>query len=496
MRTGSSGGAERTQYKWTVLTVTTVGVLMSGIDSRIVVIGIPQVAAALHADAEQAIWFTQAYIFGSTVTLLFIGRVSDMMGRVKIYTVGFTIFTVGSLLTSLSVSPDYVIVFRILQGFGSAALFANSAAIITDATPSDELGLFLGINQVAFRVGAMAGLTLSGLILLFFDWRALFYINIPIGIFGTYWAHRRLKEISKPARGIPMDWPGLFTFTAASVSILLALTYAAYGTFPVWGIAALASASAVFLALFVYRERRVPHPLLDLELLKIKEFTGGVVAQMLNSLAWGAVILLLSLYLQLVKGLSPFAAGISIIPFDVAFLAVGPLSGKLSDKYGHLPFTTGGLTVMSASLLLLSTTTVSTPYAVLALYLVVFGVGVGIFSSPNMSSIMGSVPPSDRGVASGVRATFFNVGYVLSFNVAILVMTAVLPFSVITAVISSPNPAAIAGVDKVLFAKGLDYAFQVSAAINALAIAPSVLRGKRVAGSASSSQPTTGLELE
>jgi EmrB/QacA subfamily drug resistance transporter len=469
------------QYKWTVITVTTVGVLMSGIDSRIIVIGIPQVAAALGAGAEQAIWFTQAYVFGSTVALLFVGRVSDMMGRVKIYTVGFLVFTVGSLLTSISPSPDYVIVFRMLQGLGSAALFANSAAIITDSTPSDQLGLFLGINQVAFRVGAMAGLTLSGLLLLFLDWRALFYINVPIGIFGTVWARRRLKELSRPEKGVPMDWAGFFTFTAAVVLLLLALTYAAYDTFPLDELGALLAGAASLFALFVLQERRVPHPLLNLGLLRIREFTGGVTAQMLNSLAWGAVILLLSLYLQLVRGMSPFTAGVAIIPFDFAFLAVGPLSGRLSDKRGHMPFTTTGLAVMSGSLLLFSTTTVSTPYVVLAAYLVLFGLGVGVFSSPNMSSIMGSVPPAERGVASAVRATFFNVGYVLSFNIALLVMTAVLPYSTITAVISSANPAAIAGLDKALFAKGLDYAFEVSAAINAVAILPSVLRGKRAA---------------
>ena len=454
---------------------------MSGIDSRIIVIGIPEVAAALGAGAEQAIWFTQAYVFGSTVALLFIGRVSDMMGRVKIYAVGFLIFTAGSFLTSISPSPDYVIIFRILQGLGSAALFANSAAIITDATPSDELGLFLGINQVAFRVGAMAGLTLSGLILLFLDWRVLFYINVPIGIFGTLWARRRLKELSKPEKGVPMDWTGFFTFTAAIVLLLLALTYAAYGTFPLDELAVLLAGAAAFFALFILRERRTPYPLLNLGLLRIREFTGGVTAQMLNSLSWGAVILLLSLYLQLVKGMSPFAAGIAIIPFDVAFLAVGPLSGRLSDRYGHMPFNTTGLAIISGSLLLFSTTTVSTPYLVLAAYLVVFGVGLGVFSSPNMSSVMGSVPPSERGVASGVRATFFNVGYVLSFNVALLVMTAVLPYSTITAVISSGNPAAIAGLDKTLFARGIDYAFEVSAVINAVAILPSVLRGKRSA---------------
>ncbi|HKT21413.1 MAG TPA: MFS transporter, partial [Nitrososphaerales archaeon] len=300
----------------------------------------------------------------------------------------------------------------------------------------------------------------------------------PIGIFGTYWAHRRLKEVSRPERGVPMDWPGFVYFSVSIVTFLLALTFAAYGTFPPGSLVALVVISALTLALFVRREKVVPHPLLDLKLLSIKEFTGGVIAQMLNSLAWGAVILLLSLYLQLVEGFPPLQAGLAIIPFDLAFLAVGPLSGRLSDRYGHMPFTTAGLAVMSASLLLMSSTSASEPYLTLATYLVIFGVGVGLFSSPNMSSIMGSVPPQERGVASGVRATFFNVGFVLSFNVAILVMTMAVPYSVITQVISSTYPASSA-VNKVLFARGLDYAFQVSAVINAVAIAPSVMRGKR-----------------
>ncbi|HLQ03416.1 MAG TPA: MFS transporter, partial [Nitrososphaerales archaeon] len=157
------------EYKWTVLTVTTVGVLMAGIDGRIVVIGLPQVAAALGADAEQAIWFTQSYVLGSTIALLFIGRVTDIFGRVKVYTLGFTLFTIGSALTSLSQAPEHVIVFRMIQGLGSAVLFTNSAALITDATPVNELGLSLGINQIAYRMGSMLGLTFSGLILTFLD---------------------------------------------------------------------------------------------------------------------------------------------------------------------------------------------------------------------------------------------------------------------------------------------------------------------------------------
>ena len=338
---------------------------MSGIDSRIVVIGLPTVASSLHADAEQAIWFTQAYIIGSTVALLFLGRVSDMVGRVKVYNLGFAIFTAGSLITSLSPSPDFFIGARIFQGLGSAALFSNSAALITDAFPRGELGKALGINSVAVRVGAMFGLTLSGLILAFFDWRYLFYVNIPVGIFGTAWAHIRLREQSSPERTAAMDWSGFLTFTSFITSLLLVLTFAAYG----FGESALtflfAAVSGTSLALFVFVERRRIDPLLDLSLLRIREFTGAVLAQLINAMAWGALMLLISLYLQLVKGLSPLSAGIAIIPFDVALLIVGPLSGKMSDRFGTRPFATAGLAVVSLSLFSMSTLGPDTRYPTL-----------------------------------------------------------------------------------------------------------------------------------
>jgi EmrB/QacA subfamily drug resistance transporter len=468
------------EYKWTVLTVTTVGVLMSGIDGRIVVIGLPTVAAYLHADAEQAIWFTQSYIIGSTVALLFIGRVSDIFGRVRVYTIGFTVFTVGSLFASLSFSPDSFIAARIFQGLGSSALFANSAAIITDAFPSKELGRALGINSVAFRLGSMLGLSLSGLILALADWRFLFYINIPIGIFGTFWARRRLHEMGKRDVGAPMDWAGFGLFTLFIVSLLLMLTYAAYGSGEYVLVSSLGALAGAALAIFVLLERRHPHPLLNLGLLRIREFAGGVTAQLLNAVAWGSFILTASLYLQLVKGLTPLAAGISILPFDVTFLIVGPLSGRLSDQFGTRLFATSGLAVITGSLLLYSTVGPSTPFSTFIVYLAISGIGNGLFVSPNFSSIMGSVPPQLRGVASGLRATFFNIGFTISFNTVLLVLSFFVPYSIITNIIASSAGASVNIADKALFSSGLDRVYDVLAIINTAAILPSLLRGRRV----------------
>ena len=470
-----------TQYKWTVLTVTTVGVLMSGIDGRVLIVGLPTVAAALHADAEQAIWFTQAYTIGSTVALLFIGRVSDMFGKVRIYAAGFTVFTIGSLLTAFSGSPDAFIAARMAQGLGSAALFANSAAIITDAFETRELGTALGINGIAFRAGGMAGLTLSGVILAFLAWPYLFYINVPIGIFGTLWALRRLKDTNKPKRAPPMDWPGFAAFTVFITSLLLALTYAAYGIGVFWFAVALSVVSVASLGLFIHLERRREHPLLDFGLLGIREFTGGIITLLLNSVAWGSFMLIISLYFQLVQGYSPFQAGVAILPFDVAFLALGPVSGRLSDRYGQRPFTTAGLVVISLALLLSGTVGISTPYTTIALYLVIGGAGLGLFASPNMSSVMGSVPAERRAVASALRATFFNIGYTLSVNLVILVMTFDLPFSTITQIISSSTPKALTVSERTAFAVAINHVFLVMAVINAVAIVPNLLRGSRKA---------------
>jgi EmrB/QacA subfamily drug resistance transporter len=465
------------KYQWVVLTVTTVGVLMDGIDSRIVIIGLPQVAAALNADVEQAIWFTQSYVLVGTIVLLLIGRVTDIVGRVRIYTTGFAIFTIGSALTSLSQNPEQFILWRGVQGLGVAMLFINSVAMIVDATPRKDLGLSLGVNQIAFRFGAMAGLTLSGLILSFFDWRALFYVNIPIGLFGTFWAHHRLKEVAKVEKKSPVDWLGFASFSISITSFLLALTYDAYGLSEQLVVYTLLTTSAVTLAIFILYERRQAYPLLDMSLLRIREFTGGVIAQLLNAIAWGAFLLLLSLYYQLVLGMSPLAAGIAILPFDAAFLIVGPLSGRLSDRFGHMPFTASGLALGSFALYLFSTMTTATPVSTVIIHQMLVGAGMGLFVSPNISSIMGSVPENRRGIASAFRATFFQVGYVISLNAAVLIMTFVVPYQTITQVISAVNPISITSSDKLLFMKGLSTTYFWLAIVNVAAILPSVLRG-------------------
>jgi EmrB/QacA subfamily drug resistance transporter len=483
LKEGNSRRSDYLKYQWSVLLVTTVGILMAGIDSRIILVGLPIVASSLGADVEQAIWFTQAYTLGSTVILLLIGRITDLFGRVKIYNLGFVVFTIGSALASISQNPTELIAFRIVQGVGAGVIFTNSVALITDATPENGLGFALGLNNLAFRFGAMAGLTLSGVILSFFDWRAMFYVNVPIGIFGTVWAHRQLKEFAPTKRKTRMDWMGFAAFTVSITSFLLAITYAAYGISQEWTVYGLLILSGMTIILFIIHERRHNDPLLDLDLLKIREYFGGIVAQLINAIAWGAVLLLLALYFELVQGLDVLSTGLRLIPFELSFLIIGPLSGKLSDRLGHLPFTTSGLAVTSLSLLLFSTVGISTPYWYVVVCLILFGVGIGLFSSPNMSSIMGSVPAKTRGVASALRSTFFNVGFTISLNLAVLIMTFKVPYGLVSRIVSSVGTVTVSASDRVLFAEGLKNTYIWLALINSVAIVPSVLRSKKLKNS-------------
>jgi EmrB/QacA subfamily drug resistance transporter len=451
---------------------------MSGVDSRIMIVGLPQIATALHADAEQAVWFTQAYVFGSTITLLLIGKTTDMAGRVKIYNAGFAIFTMGSLFTSLSLVPNEVILFRAIQGLGSAMLSVNSAALIVDAAEGKNLGLMLGLNSLAFRGGAVVGLTVSGLIISLVDWRALFYINVPIGIFGTYWAHKRLKETVTVRRGPAFDWIGFGTFTLAMGCLLLALTYSAYGFASASVTGSMFVVSVVSFVAFVVQERRSANPMLDLGLLRIRQFTGGSLAQFLNAISWGAVLVLLSLYFQLVRRFSPLQTGVTLVPFEIAFMLTGPISGRLSDRHGRIWFTIFGLAVQGVAVYFFSTLTDSTPFIDATMFTILFGAGCGLFNSPISSSIMESVPPERRGIASATSSTFWNVGYTMSLNLAIIIMTTVVPYSVISGLISSVTVSPSA-VDRILFDEALRRAYLWLAALDFVAILPSALRGER-----------------
>jgi EmrB/QacA subfamily drug resistance transporter len=470
---------------------------MAGIDTRIVIIGLPTIARQLGADLESIIWVTQAYILASTIGLLLIGRVTDIVGRVKIYNTGFVIFTIGSALSAVSFSAGQLIASRVVQGVGSAMLITNSAAILTDASPKNELGTMLGINQIAFRVGSVMGLTLSGVILaITSDWRALFYINIPIGIFGTVWAHVRLREIGTKDISRKMDWKGFSLFTTGLTLLMLSITFLSYGLSDYrYGIA-LIIVGLASLGIFVRVEtKNKQSPLLDMSLFKIREFAAGNLAQLMNALAWSGTILLTSFYLQIVLGDSPLIAGLSILPLDATFVIAGPLSGRLSDKYGPRLLSTIGLSVSTAGFLILSSITASTTYPVLALVFAFLGIGNGMFVSPNISAIMGSVPANRRGIASGFRTTTFNVGLTASAGIAVLLISLVVPYSTLTGLIIG-STTSLLGEAKTEFLNGFRIAVFVLALLNSIGIIPSALRGTRKSANNSAALSEKGKTTE
>lgn len=467
------------KYQWVVLSVTTVGIFMAGLDTRIVLIGLPTIGESLKADLETLLWITQGYQIAITIGLLFLGRLTDMFGRVKIYNLGFAIFTVGSGLCVFSQTGQQLIIFRVIQGLGGAMLIANSVALITDATPAQELGFALGVNQIAFTLGAVLGLTVGGVLIDTTGWRAIFTLNIPVGIFGTVWAHSRLREISQMEKHSSFDYPGLFLFTTSLTSLLLVISLVTMSLVDEIGSAVLTLIGLVTFALFLYVEPRRTEPLLDLRLFRIRLFSAGNVSQLLYSLGFGSISLIVIIYLQLIRGFDALTAGLLFLPLDVAFVSIGPISGRLSDRYGTRGLATLGMGVGTAGYVALAFfLTATTPLLQIEIILALIGLGLGLFSSPNISSVMGSVPPQRRGVASAVRATVFNAGNVVSIGLVAYIITTVIPYQVVSGIIIG-GYTVLSPSESMGFVTGVSRAFIVTAIITLIGMFVSSLRGPK-----------------
>jgi EmrB/QacA subfamily drug resistance transporter len=468
------------QYKWIALTVTTIGTFMAGLDGRILVVGLPTVARELHASTAEVIWIGQAYLLAGTVGLLLVGRIADQFGRVKLYNLGFVIFTIGSLLCSFAQNATQLIGFRVIQGIGFALLITNSYAIVVDASPKSELGTMLGINQTAIRLGNVAGLTLSGIVLSIVDWRGLFYVNIPIGIFGTVWAYRRLQEISVLDPSKKMDWAGFVLFSIGLTSVLLGITYLSYGASSVDFGFGLLFLGFIFLVIFAKVESSIPNPLLDLKLFKIRSFAMGGVAQLLNSIVVNSIVVLLAFYFQVGLGYSPLQAGLAILPLDGTYMVFSLWGGKLSDKYSPQILATIGLVIGTISVLGMVIFGETTGYVVLAFVIAFVGVGNGIFNPTNTRAIVSGVPVNRIGIASGFRQTMFNLGLTASYGVSILFLTFGIPYSLLSPLVQGTISSGLLTVARSDFLIGFRIALILLAIINASAIAPSLMRGKPV----------------
>ncbi|MGC2033900.1 MAG: MFS transporter, partial [Thermoplasmata archaeon] len=415
------------QYKWLVLSNTTIATLMAAIDTNIVLISLPTIGRELPGtSATTLLWILLGYSLLTAVVLLNFGRLSDMFGRVRLYILGFAIFTFGSLICGLSQTGTELVVFRLVQAVGAGFLFANSAAIITDAFPPNERGRALGINQISIVVGAVSGLVLGGAITSTLGWRWIFFVNVPIGLIATLRARADLKELHLREEHPQIDWVGNTAFALGLALILAGLTLGALGDLPPIESIPTVIAGGALLVVFVWYETRVPSPMLDLSLFRNRLFAMSTTATLMNALARGAFTFVLVFYLQgPPRYLDPFTAGLYLIPVSASLATFGPVSGWLSDRYGPTWFTILGLLISASGFLWLSTIGPADSFAQLTPPLVLVGTGMGLFAAPNRATMMTAVPPNRRGVASCIGTTFLNTGATVSLGVTLLIMSSV-----------------------------------------------------------------------
>jgi len=378
------------EYRWTALAVTTVGTLMASLDTNIVVIALPTIARSLPGLSILALlWVLIGYSLVTSVILLTVGRLADQFGRVRLFTLGFAVFTVGSALCGFAATGDQLVGFRMVQAVGAALLFANGTAIVTDAFPPHQRAMALGINQVAIVVGSVAGLVLGGLLTATVGWRWIFFVNVPIGIVAVAVGWWKLRDLAAPDRDQPIDWFGNVLFAGGLSLLLVAATTGPLDVVSGPVAISLAVLGLFLMAGFVAVERIVPAPMFDLRLFRIAAFTAGNVSIFLNALARGAFAFVIVFYLQgPPRFLSPLTAGLFLIPVSAALAALAPLSGWLSDRFGVRPFAVSGLAISAVGFALLAMLNSSTTFVGMLPGFVLVGAGMGLYAAPNRASIM------------------------------------------------------------------------------------------------------------
>ena len=466
----------RLEYKWVTLSVTTIGAAMAAIDSSIVILALPDIMSSLHSDLVTMVWVLMGYILMSTVFLALFGRMADMFGRVRMYNLGFIVFTVGSVLCAVATSGEMLVGFRLVQGAGGAMLMANSMAIITEAFPPNERGRAMGINSITWAIGGVIGPVVGGLILGFASWRWIFLVNLPVGIGGTLWGYLALHELGRPGRRERLDLLGAALFSGGLVCILLALTEGiSWG----WASARIELLFAGFLVLeaaFLAWERKVKTPLIDLSLFRERIYTFGTGAAALQSLSIFAVTFLLLFYLQGVKGYSPLTAAFMLLPLPLLQSVAGPLGGFAADRVGARLPATIGLCLQGGACLVLSLLRADSPYLLVVPGLVLLGLGGGLFFSPNTSAVMGTVPPRRLGIASATLATFRQCGMVTSFALALAVAAATMPGKAVGEVFLGTS-SELGSPALAPFATGMSHALLVSFVIVVAASSFTLLAG-------------------
>ncbi|MDF3337588.1 MFS transporter [Mycolicibacterium septicum] len=427
-------------YKWVVLSNTTLGILLASINASIVLISLPAIFRGIGlnplapGNVSYLLWMLMGYLVVTAVLVVPFGRLGDMYGRVRIYNLGFVVFTLAAIALSfdpfqLGGGAVWLIGWRVVQGVGGAMLMASSSAILTDAFPANQRGMALGTNMVAAVAGSFLGLLIGGF-LSEWHWKAVFWVGVPIGVIGTIWSYRSLKELGVRTAG-RLDWAGTLTFGLGLTVLLIGITYGIqpYGdsttgwTSP-WVLGSIA-VGLLLLVAFCVVELKVSSPMVDIRLFKSAAFGMGNLAGLMSSVGRGGLQFMLIIWLQGIwlplHGYSfestPLWAGIYLLPVTVGFLVAAPIAGSLSDRIGARPLTVGGMLLMAATFVALLMIPVNFDYWVFAILVFLNGLGGGIFTAPNTAAIMSSVPADQRGAASGVRSTFFNAGNSLSIGI-------------------------------------------------------------------------------
>jgi EmrB/QacA subfamily drug resistance transporter len=461
----------RVDYKWIALSNTTLSVLLAAINITSVILALPVIFRGIDINPlapnsfTYLLWLLLGYMLVSAVLVVTLGRLGDMFGRTRMYNLGFAIFTIGSFLCALTWSTGpagalELIFFRVVQAVGGAFLFSNSTAILTDAFPTNQRGMALGLNQVAFIAGSFIGILVGG-VLAEVGWRWVFLFNVPFGVIGTIWSYRTLRDVGvqKPE---PIDWLGNATFAVGLVMVLVAMVYGinpSNHSIMSWTtpfVLGMLAGGIVLLVIFVLIERRVRVPLFQLSLFRVRAFITGSSAAFLTSVARGGLMFMLTIWLQGIWlplhgydfEVTPLWAGIYMIPNSVGFLMAGPLSGRLSDQFGARYFATIGLILASITFVLLLALPVDFRYSLFALIIFLNGLAMGMFIAPNTAAIMNSVPPQHRGASSGMLATLNNVGIPLSmgnfFSLLIEGMNASVPAAMYSGLTQNGIPGQVA----------------------------------------------------
>jgi EmrB/QacA subfamily drug resistance transporter len=432
-RFGVAAGHEN--YKWWALSCTSLGMLLAATNSGTLIIALPDLERSLHASLLALVWVILAYLIAATVLVLMAGRLSDLFGRKRAYVGGFLLFAFASLGAGFAPSADVLILWRILQGIGSAFLFANAAALVTDAFPKEELGLAMGTNTMVAAIGLAIGPVLGGA-LVAISWHWVFWFNVPFALAGAAWGALILRELVKPDQVRGYDVLGNITFIIGLTGLVLGISRGGISGWndPIVIVGLIAA--AVLLPIWVLIESRSRAPMLDLKIFKNRLFAAASAASFINGLARFALMFLFVFYFQGAQSNSPIEAGIKLIPLALGMLVASPLAGIYADRHGSRILASLGMLVSAVGLAGMTTLDVHTPYWQSGVWLLLVGVGSGMFNSPNTAAMMGTVPPDRRGIAAGARTLLQNTGAVLSIAFVLAIITSAVPKATLFAVFS------------------------------------------------------------